>query len=173
MPVADGVAVREVGERTFELARAHVDEVVRVTNDEVCAAIKDVFDDTRSVMEPAGALSVAGLKSWAARGGARDQRLVAILSGANMNFDRLRFVAERAELGEAREAVLGVTIPERAGAFREFCAAIGPRVVTEFNYRLSGRHDAQIFVGLRTASRGDAQALADRLRSAGYATEDL
>jgi threonine dehydratase len=170
---ADGVAVREVGERAFAIARAHVDEVVRVTNDEVCAAIKDVFDDTRSVMEPAGALSVAGLKSWAARGGARDERLVAILSGANMNFDRLRFVAERAELGEAREAVLGVTIPERPGAFREFCATVGRRVVTEFNYRLSGRDKAHIFVGLRTASREDALEVAAHLRARGYPTEDL
>ena len=170
---ADGVAVREVGERTFVIAQAHVDEVVRVTNDEVCAAIKDVFDDTRSVMEPAGALSVAGLKSWAARASVPDQRLVAILSGANMNFDRLRFVAERAELGEAREAVLAVTIPERPGAFREFCATIGARVVTEFNYRLSGRDRAHIFVGLRIASRDDAGALASRLRSRGYDTEDL
>jgi threonine dehydratase len=170
---ADGVAVREVGERTFAIAREHVDEVVRVTNDEVCAAIKDVFDDTRSVMEPAGALSVAGMKSWAAREGGRDERLVAILSGANMNFDRLRFVAERAELGEAREAVLGVTIPERPGAFREFCAAVGRRVVTEFNYRLSGRDKAHIFVGLRTASRQDAIDVASRLRESGYPTEDL
>jgi threonine dehydratase len=171
---ADGVAVREVGERAFKIAQAHVDEVVRVSNDEVCAAIKDVFDDTRSVMEPAGALSVAGLKSWAARESVpRDQRVVAILSGANMNFDRLRFVAERAELGEAREAVLGVTIPERPGAFREFCATIGPRVVTEFNYRLSGRDRAHIFVGLRIVSRGDAAELASRLRAKGYDTEDL
>jgi threonine dehydratase len=171
---ADGVAVREVGERTFALAQAHVDEVVRVTNDEVCAAIKDVFDDTRSVMEPAGALSVAGLKSWAAaHPDLRDQRVVAVLSGANMNFDRLRFVAERAELGEAREAVLGVTIPERPGAFRDFCATIGRRVVTEFNYRLSGRDRAHIFVGLRTASREDAVELASRLRARGYDTEDL
>ena len=170
---ADGVAVREVGERAFAIAREHVDEVVRVTNDEVCAAIKDVFDDTRSVMEPAGALSVAGMKSWAAREGGRDERLVAILSGANMNFDRLRFVAERAELGEAREAVLGVTIPERPGAFREFCAAVGRRVVTEFNYRLSGRDKAHIFVGLRTASRQDAIDVASRLRESGYPTEDL
>jgi threonine dehydratase len=146
---------------------------VRVTNDEVCAAIKDVFDDTRSVMEPAGALSVAGMKSWAAREDARDERLVAILSGANMNFDRLRFVAERAELGEAREAVLGVTIPERPGSFREFCAAVGRRVVTEFNYRLSGRDKAHIFVGLRTASRQDAIDVAARLRESGYPTEDL
>jgi threonine dehydratase len=170
---ADGVAVREVGERTFEIARACVDEVVRVTNDEVCAAIKDVFDETRSVMEPAGALSVAGLKAWAARTRGRDERLVAVLSGANMNFDRLRFVAERAELGEQREAVLAVTIPERPGAFREFCATIGRRVVTEFNYRLSGRDRAHIFVGLRIASRDDAADVAARLRERGYPTEDL
>ena len=149
---ADGVAVRQVGETTFAIARECVDEVVRVTNDEICAAIRDVFDDTRSVMEPAGALSVAGLKSFAASAPSLGKRLAAILSGANMNFDRLRFVAERAEVGEAREALLGVTIPERPGAFRAFCAAIGPRVVTEFNYRLAGREAAHIFVGLRTAS---------------------
>ncbi|HUG55295.1 MAG TPA: threonine ammonia-lyase, biosynthetic [Vicinamibacteria bacterium] len=170
---ADGVAVREVGERAFAIARETVDEVVRVGNDEVCAAIKDVFDETRVVVEPAGALAVAGLKAWAARATAEDGPLVAILSGANMNFDRLRFGAERAELGEAREAVLGVTIPERPGAFREFCAAIGPRVVTEFNYRLSGRHRAHIFVGLRTSSRDDARELSARLRARGYPTEDL
>jgi len=146
---------------------------VRVTNDEICAAIKDVFDDTRSVMEPAGALAVAGLKRWAARERRRDGRLVAILSGANMNFDRLRFVAERAEVGEAREALLGVTIPERPGAFREFCAAIGPRVVTEFNYRLSGRDAAHIFVGLRTGSREDGRSVAAGLRERGYPALDL
>ena len=121
-----------------------------MSNDEICAAIKDIFDDTRSVMEPAGALAVAGLRAWVERTGATNQRLVAILSGANMNFDRLRFVAERAELGEAREALFGVTIPERPGAFREFCATIGRRVVTEFNYRLSGRDRAHIFVGIAT-----------------------
>ena len=170
---ADGVAVREVGERTFAIARETVDEVVRVSNDEVCAAIKDVFDETRNITEPAGALAVAGLKSWVERGTGGDGPLVAILSGANMNFDRLRFVAERAELGEAREAVLGVTIPERCGAFRQFCAVLGPRVVTEFNYRLSGRDRAHIFVGLRTASRQDAQELAARLLEEGYPTEDL
>ena len=169
---ADGVAVRQVGETTFRIARACVDEVVRVTNDEICAAIKDVFDETRSVMEPAGALAVAGLKRWAAREG-RGGRLVAILSGANLNFDRLRFVAERAEVGEAREALFGVTIPERPGAFREFCAAIGPRVVTEFNYRLAGREAAHIFVGLRTESRADGLAVAAGLRERGYAALDL
>ena len=166
---ADGVAVREVGEETFRIARECVDGVVRVTNDEICAAIKDVFDETRSVMEPAGALAVAGLKAWAAREGKGGERLVAILSGANMNFDRLRFVSERAEVGEAREALLGVTIPERPGAFREFCAAIGPRVVTEFNYRLAGRDAAHIFVGLKTASREDGLAVAAGLRERGYA----
>jgi threonine dehydratase len=170
---ADGVAVREVGERTFEVARESVEAVVRVTNDEICAAIKDVFDDTRSVMEPAGALAVAGLKAWVEKEQPRDLRLVAILSGANINFDRLRFVAERAELGEAREALLAVTIPERPGAFREFCGVIGRREVTEFNYRLSGRAEAHIFVGLRTASRADAAEVAERLRTRGYPTVDL
>jgi len=170
---ADGVAVREVGEQTFPIVRDAVDEIVRVTNDEVCAAIKDVFDDTRSVMEPAGALGVAGLKRWVAREGVRDRQLVVVLSGANMNFDRLRFVAERAELGEAREALLAVTIPERPGAFREFCAAIGRRVVTEFNYRLSGRERAHIFVGVATASRHDALSLITLLTDRGYETVDL
>src|SRR5687767_7784655 len=170
---ADGVAVREVGERTFAIVQQTVDEIVRVTNDEICAAIKDVFDDTRSVMEPAGALAAAGLKAWVDREGARNQSLVAILSGANINFDRLRFVAERAELGEAREALLAVTIPERPGGFREFCAAIGRRVVTEFNYRLSSRDQAHIFVGVATESRADGAALAALLTSRGYDTVDL
>jgi len=170
---ADGVAVREVGELTFALARATVDEIVLVSNDEVCAAIKDVFDDTRTIMEPAGALAVAGLKAWVEREGTRDQTLAAVLSGANMNFDRLRFVAERAELGEAREALIAVTIPERKGAFREFCGAIGRRVVTEFNYRLSGRSQAHIFVGFATQSRQDADALIAQLRARGYETADL
>ncbi|HXE80073.1 MAG TPA: threonine ammonia-lyase, biosynthetic [Vicinamibacterales bacterium] len=170
---ADGVAVREVGEITFALAQQTVDEVVRVTNDEICAAIKDVFDDTRSIMEPAGALGVAGLKAWAEKHDVRGQRLAAVLSGANMNFDRLRFVAERAELGEAREALFAVTIPERPGAFREFCARLGPRVVTEFNYRLGRRDCAHIFVGIGISSREDAAALAQSLNAAGYETVDL
>ena len=170
---ADGVAVREVGELTFAIVQQTVDEVVRVTNDEICAAIKDVFDDTRSVMEPAGALAAAGLKAWVEREGARNQSLVAVLSGANINFDRLRFVAERAEVGEAREALLAVTIPERPGAFREFCAVIGRRTVTEFNYRLAGREQAHIFVGFATESRHDGAQLAAQLKSAGYETVDL
>jgi threonine dehydratase len=170
---ADGVAVREVGTLTFPIVQAHVDEVIRVSNDEICAAIKDVFDDTRSLMEPAGALAVAGLRSWVARTGATGQNLVAVLSGANMNFDRLRFVAERAEVGEAREALFGVTIPERPGAFREFCATIGRRVVTEFNYRLGSRSEAHIFVGIATQSKQNAIDLTALLQRKGYQTIDL
>ena len=170
---ADGVAVREVGELTFPIVQKTVDEIVRVTNDQICAAIKDVFDDTRTVMEPAGALATAGLKTWIEREGVRDQSLVAVLSGANINFDRLRFVAERAEVGEARETLLAVTIPERPGAFREFCAALGRRVVTEFNDRLSGRSQAHIFVGVTTQSRQDGAALAAKLKASGYETVDL
>ncbi|MEX2270646.1 MAG: threonine ammonia-lyase, biosynthetic [Vicinamibacterales bacterium] len=170
---ADGVAVREVGALTFPIVQTSVDEVIRVSNDEICAAIKDVFDDTRSLMEPAGALSVAGLRAWVSRTGVTGGNLVAVLSGANMNFDRLRFVAERAEVGEAREALLGVTIPERPGAFRDFCATIGRRVVTEFNYRLSGRREAHIFVGLATPSRQAAVELTALLLSKGYPAIDL
>ena len=145
-----------------------------MNNDEICAAIKDIFDDTRTIVEPAGALALAGLKSHVEARGLSGQRLAAVLSGANMNFDRLRFVAERAELGEGREALLAVTIPERPGAFRAFCAALGPRVVvTEFNYRLSGRERAQIFVGVATRSHREGHELAIRLRDAGYETADL
>ena len=170
---ADGVAVREVGEYTMPIAQATVDEVVRVTNDEICAALKDIFDETRTIMEPAGALAVAGLKSYVEREKIRDKHLVALLSGANMNFDRLRFVAERAELGEARETVLGVTIPEEPGAFRKFCSAIGRRVITEFNYRLSQRDQAHIFVGIGTSSKEDAANLSISLNELGYKTVDL
>jgi threonine dehydratase len=170
---ADGVAVREVGEITFPIVQETVDEIVRVSNDAICAAIKDIFDDTRSVMEPAGALAVAGVRAWVERSGTTGARLVAVLSGANMNFDRLRFVAERAEVGEAREALFGVTIPERPGAFREFCATIGRRVVTEFNYRLNSRDRAHIFVGIATKSREDAAGLAAALTDRGYEAVEL
>jgi threonine dehydratase len=170
---ADGVAVREVGEKTFEIVRQTVDEVLRVTNDEICAAIKDIFDDTRTIMEPAGALATAGLKTWVEREGARNQSLVAVLSGANINFDRLRFVAERAEVGEARETLIAITLPERPGSFQKFCSVIGRRTVTEFNYRLSGRQQAHIFVGFATQSRQDGSALAAQLVAAGYETVDL
>ncbi len=169
----DGVAVREIGETTFAMARQVVDEVVRVTNDEVCAAIKKIFDDTRTAAEPAGALAVAGLRRLVEQDGIQGTRLVAILSGANMNFDRLRFVAERAEIGEAREAIRAVTIPERPGAFRALCAAIGGRVLTEFNYRVSGRRDAHIFVGVWVGSRRDAAPLVAQLTSDGYETTDV
>ena len=170
---ADGVAVQQVGAATFPIVRDAVRSIVRVDNDEICAAIKDVFDDTRTIVEPAGALAVAGLKSYAESSEARGRRLCAVLSGANMNFDRLRFVAERAELGEGREALLAVTIPERPGAFRAFCAALGARVVTEFNYRLSGRQRAEIFVGVATRTHAEGEALAARLRELGYETSDL
>jgi threonine dehydratase len=170
---ADGVAVRTVGAHTFALCQQVVDEIVCVSNDEICAAIKDIFDDTRSVMEPAGALAVAGVKRYAETHTGGGRHLVALLSGANMNFDRLRFVAERAELGEAREALLAVTIPERPGAYRSFCAALGPRIVTEFNYRLNGRREAHIFVGVGVESHQDAADLAARLRTDGYETLDL
>jgi threonine dehydratase len=170
---ADGVAVRQVGERPFALCRQTVDAVVRVSNDEVCAAIKDVFDATRSIVEPSGALSVAGLKAWALTAPRPPGAAVAILSGANMNFDRLRFVAERAELGEAREMLLGVEIPERPGAFGEFCAAIGRREITEFNYRLRSRDHARIFVGVRITARDDAPVLMAALHGRGYPARDL
>jgi threonine dehydratase len=170
---ADGVAVQQVGEHTFSIARQAVDHIVRVDNDEICAAIKDVFDDTRTIMEPAGALALAGLKSEVTRTGARGGRFAAVLSGANMNFDRLRFVAERAELGEGREALLGVTIPERPGAFGQFCRALGNVVITEFNYRLSGRSAAEIFVGIQIASRAGRDRLVSRLVALGYEAADL
>ncbi len=170
---ADGVAVQQVGQHTFPIVQATVSEIIRVNNDEICAAIKDVFDDTRTIVEPAGALAVAGMKLWVAEHHARRRRLVAVLSGANMNFDRLRFVAERAELGEGHETLLGVTIPERPGAFREFCAALGARVITEFNYRLSGRDRAEIFVGVATRSREEGEELVLVLRRDGYETADL
>ena len=170
---ADGVAVQQVGAHTFPIVQAMAAEIVRVNNDEICGAIKDIFDDTRIVVEPAGALALAGLKAYLDARGIHGGRFAAVVSGANMNFDRLRFVAERAELGEGREALLAVTIPERPGAFREFCAALGPVVVTEFNYRLSGRERAEIFVGIATASRHDGERLAAALQARGYETADL
>jgi threonine dehydratase len=170
---ADGVAVRQVGRHTFPLVQATADGIIRVTNDQICAAIKDVFEDTRSIVEPAGALGVAGLKAHVEEGGARDKPLVAVLSGANLNFDRLRFIAERAEVGEAREALFAVTIPEQKGAFREFCATLGPRVITEFNYRLSSRDRAEIFFGLAIRSRQDAADIASALRARDYEPVEL
>ncbi len=170
---ADGVAVRQVGEETFRLAQKYVDEIVLVSNDEICAAIKDIFEDTRSILEPAGALSVAGMKKYVARESLRDMQMVAIASGANMNFDRLRHVAERAEVGERREAILAVTIPEVAGSFRRFCASIGHRLVTEFNYRYSSPSCAHVFVGVQIQDAREAEDLAATLRAAGYEVMDM
>ncbi len=156
---ADGVAVRQVGKETFRLAREVVDEIVLVDTDATCAALKDVFEDTRSILEPAGALAIAGVKAWTARHRVKGHTFVAIACGANMNFDRLRFVAERAELGEQREAVLAVTIPERPGSFREFCRLLGKRSVTEFNYRYADASTAHLFVGVEVADRHEKDRL--------------
>ena len=159
---ADGVAVKQVGKETFRICRELVDDILLVDTDAICAALKDVFEDTRAVLEPAGALSVAGVKAWCERHRSRDHTYVAIACGANMNFDRLRFVAERAELGEQREAIFAVTIPERPGSFREFCALLGTRNITEFNYRYADAKSAHIFVGIEVANRHET---ADLLRA--------
>jgi threonine dehydratase len=170
---ADGVAVKQVGEETLRLARNLVDEMVLVDTDEICAAIKDVFEDTRVVLEPAGALAIAGAKAWAEKRGVRAKTLVAIASGANTNFDRLRFVAEQAELGEHREAVLAVTIPERRGSFRRFCETLAGRNITEFNYRMAGADAAHIFVGVGVQGREETARIKRRLERAGCRTLDL
>ncbi len=170
---ADGVAVAQIGEETFRVARKYVDEVVTASTDEICAAIKDFFDDTRAIAEPAGALAIAGLKNWVAREGASGQTLIAVASGANMNFDRLRHISERTELGEKREAVLSVTIPERPGAFKAFCQALGKRNITEFNYRYSGNERADVFVGLTLGKPGDREDIVEKLRHHDYPVTDL
>lgn len=170
---ADGVAVKKVGKETFSLCRQFVDQVITVNNDEICAAIKDVFEDTRSIMEPAGALAIAGVKRWQSEGGEQNKEIVAITSGANMNFDRLRHVSERAEIGERREAVLVVTIPERPGSFRKFCSIIGNRSITEFNYRYDDPKQAHIFVGLQVNGGGEVERLVKRLKKQHYDPIDL
>lgn len=170
---ADGVAVRQIGKETYRLCKQLVDEVVLVSSDEICAAIKDLFDDTRSIAEPAGALSIAGLKKYVEQRGVEGQTLVAVDSGANINFDRLRHVAERAELGERKEAVLGVTIPERPGSFKRFCRLLGKRQITEFNYRFADKRDAHIFVGIQLSDGEERAELVQRLRDKGYPVEDL
>ncbi len=170
---ADGVAVRQVGRETFRIARELVDDMVLVDTDEICAAIKDIFEDTRTVLEPSGALSLAGAKRWIERRGAKGRTLVAVASGANMNFDRLRFVAERAELGEHREAVLAVTIPERPGSFRELCELLGKRSVTEFNYRFAPGREAHVFLGVAVAGREETERLIAGLARHGMPAVDL
>jgi threonine dehydratase len=161
---ADGAAVKQVGEETFRLCQEYVDEMVLVDNDAICAAIKDVFEDTRSILEPAGALAVAGIKEYAKQHKLRDKTLIGVASGANMNFDRLRFVAERAEIGEAREAVLAVTIPEKPGSFKKFCSLLGHRNITEFNYRYSDPKQAHIFVGVTTHQQGESAKIVEMLQ---------
>ncbi|SFU95284.1 threonine dehydratase [Pseudoduganella namucuonensis] len=175
---ADGTAVRLAGEETFRLAQMYVDEIIIVDTDAICAAIKDVFTDTRSILEPSGALSIAGAKAYVERAELtkepiKNETLITIASGANMNFDRLRFVAERAELGESREAVFAVTLPEQRGSFKRFCSLIGPRNVTEFNYRISDEQDAHVFVGVQISDRGESGALARNFEANDFKTLDL
>jgi threonine dehydratase len=172
---ADGVAVRQIGEEPFRIARETVDEVILVDSDAICAAIMDIFEDTRSIAEPAGALAIAGLKHYVEREGLRGQHLVAIDSGANINFDRLRHVAERAELGERREALFCVTIPERRGSFFKFCEAIGERGITEFNYRYADSSDAHVFVGIQMQNGGHniKDQLLQEFQAKGYSVVDM
>ncbi|MEH0166885.1 threonine ammonia-lyase, biosynthetic [Paucibacter sp. JuS9] len=170
---SDGTAVKLVGEETFRITRELVDDFVVVDTDAVCAAIKDVFEDTRSILEPAGALGVAAIKQYVAATGSKGKTFVAITCGANMNFDRLRFVAERAEVGEQREALFAVTIPEERGSFKRFCELLGPRSVTEFNYRISDKSEAHVFVGVSTAKREESLKLVKLFEKNGFGTVDL
>jgi threonine dehydratase len=175
---SDGTAVKLVGEETFRIARGLVDEFMTVDTDAVCAAIKDIFVDTRSIVEPAGAMGVAAIKQYVARNKTKGETYAAILCGANMNFDRLRFVAERAEVGEEREALFAVTIPEERGSFKRFCELIGelpggPRNVTEFSYRISDTSLAHVFVGLTTQGKGESAKIAGSFTRHGFKTLDL
>ncbi len=170
---ADGVSVAQIGKEPFRIARGHVDGTVTVNTDQICAAIKDLFEDTRSLAEPAGALAVAGLKAWVEREQVSGQTLIAVHSGANLNFDRMRHISERADLGERREAILAVTIPERPGSFRRFCRVIGKRSVTEFNYRYADADQAHVFVGLAMGDGSDRQDLIGRLEDEGYPVVDM
>jgi threonine dehydratase len=167
------VAVGQIGEEPFKVLRGRVSEVVTVSTDEICAAIKDIFDDTRSIAEPAGALAVAGLKKYVAEQACRDRTLVAIDSGANMNFDRLRHVAERAQVGEQAEALFAVTIPERPGAFLQFCDALGKLPVTEFNYRYGDDNEAVLFVGIGLGEETPRETVRDRIEGAGFPVVDM
>ncbi|MBT5220269.1 MAG: threonine ammonia-lyase, biosynthetic [Woeseia sp.] len=171
---ADGVAVRRVGDETFRLCQALVDEIVTVDTDQICAAIKDIYEDTRSIVEPAGALAVAGIKKYVSEQGVTKQAFVAINCGANVNFDRLRHIAERSAVGEQREMLLAVEIPEEPGSFRKFCEAIGRRGITEFNYRFSEAKSAHIFVGVQLRNGAEEhQELVEKLNDLGYVFVDL
>ncbi len=170
---ADGVAVKQVGRETFRLCKKLVDDIILVDTDETCAAIKDVFEETRSILEPAGALAIAGVKAYVEQKGVRGHTFVAVACGANTNFDRLRFVAERAEVGEHREAILAVTIPERPGSYKKFCATLGARNVTEFNYRIADAKEAHVFVGVEVHNREETERLIRKLRHQGLKTIDL
>jgi threonine dehydratase len=175
---SDGTAVKQVGRETFRLAKKYVDEIILVDTDDICAAIKDVFQDTRSILEPAGALAVAGAKAYVERSKTaekplKNETLVTIACGANMNFDRLGFVTERAQVGEDREAVFAVTIPEERGSFRRFSELVGPRNITEFNYRISDDSEAHIFVGIEVADRAEARKIATDFGQQGFPTIDL
>ncbi|MEM1289934.1 MAG: threonine ammonia-lyase, biosynthetic [Cyanobacteria bacterium P01_H01_bin.162] len=170
---ADGVAVKQVGAEPFRLCQQYVDEIILVNTDDTCAAIKDVFEDTRSILEPAGALAIAGAKAYVEREHLSGQTLMAVACGANMNFDRLRFVAERAEMGERREAIFAVNIPEGAGSLRQFCKCLGKRNLTEFNYRIADQAEAHIFVGLQVKDRQDANQMAATFETHGFKTLDL
>ena len=170
---ADAIAVKQIGEETFRLCQQYVDESITVSTDEICAAIKDAYTDCRCVLEPGGAVSIAGLKKYVEQTGCKGQTLVAIACGANMNFDRLRFVAERAVIGEAREAILAVTIPEKPGSFLQFCEQLGPRAVTEFSYRFAGGALAHLFVGVEVANRQEAAKLVAGFTAHGHDVIDL
>jgi threonine dehydratase len=171
---ADGVAVRRVGDETFRLCQELVDDIVTVDTDQICAAIRDIFEDTRSIVEPAGALAVAGAKKYLRDNDKRDETFVVINCGANVNFDRLRHIAERAAVGEQREMLLAVEIPEEKGSFKAFCNALGKRSITEFNYRYSDSSKAHIFVGVELRrGRAERLELIDKLRALGYPLEDL
>lgn len=171
---ADGCAVAQVGKETFKLIREHVDEIITVSTDEICAGVKDIFEDTRAIAEPAGALAVAGMKKYADTRNIRGASMAATVSGANTNFDRLRYISERTEIGERREAVISVTIPEKPGAFRHFCGALGKRNITEFNYRFADDALARVFVGLTvTPNSDDLPQLCGKLEGMGYSVEDL
>lgn len=171
---ADGVAVKQIGELPWEVARECVDEVVTVTTDEICAAIKDIFDDTRAIAEPAGAVGVAGLKKYAEISGVKGENLLTVVSGANVNFDRLRYISERTEIGEKREAILAVTLPERPGSYKQFIQALHKRNITEFNYRYAQNYDAQVFVGVQISKGGqEREQIVGELSAEGYSVVDM